>query len=121
MKKSGYTVTFARSLLNVVTLPYSNVTLLYVLLLTATLLLRIPLGVTAGDEVLQPGDLTSHPVSLSCQFYGVEEDTVYVRKEKNRYACPCNQLCYATTINGCMGYSYSRRLPWCIADFELLS
>ena len=58
--------------------PY-NVTLLYVLLLTATLL-HIPFGVAAGDELVPPADDgTSRPVSLSCQFYGVEEDTVYVR------------------------------------------
>ena len=50
------------------------------LLLTATLLL--PFGVAAGDELVPPAvDGTSHPVSLSCQFYGVEEDTVHVRKE----------------------------------------
>ena len=40
---------------------------------TATVLL--PFGVAAGDE---SGD-NSRPVSLLSRFYGVEEDTVYVR------------------------------------------
>ena len=53
---------------------------LYVLLLTATILL--PFGVAAGDELVPPSDRTSRPVSLSCQFYGVEEDTVYVRNNQ---------------------------------------
>ena len=45
---------------------------------TATLLL--PFGVAAGDELVPPADDgTSRPVSLSSRFYGVEEDTVYVR------------------------------------------
>ena len=49
--------------------------------MTATLLL--PFGVAAGDELVPPAvDGTSRPVSLSCQFYGVKEDTVHVRKEK---------------------------------------
>ena len=55
----------------------STVTIIYhILLLTATILL--PFGVAAGDELG-----TSGPVSLSCQFYGVEEDTVYVRNTFN--------------------------------------
>ena len=45
--------------------------------ITAAVLL--PFGVAAGDELLPSDDVTSHPVSLSCRFYGVEEDTVYVR------------------------------------------
>ena len=54
---------------------------MYVLLLTATLLL--PFGVAAGDELVpQAVDGTSRPVSLSFQFYGVEEDTVYVRNNQ---------------------------------------
>ena len=48
------------------------------LLLTATVL---PFGVAAGDELVQPAiDGTSGPVSLSYQFYGMEEDTVYVSR-----------------------------------------
>ena len=52
------------------------------MLLTATLLL--PFGVTAGDEQVNYDEYrgTSRPVSLSCQFYGVEEDTVYVRNNQ---------------------------------------
>ena len=49
--------------------------------MTAIVLL-LPFGVAAGDEFILEGILgrtTSSPVSLSCQFYGVEEDTVYVR------------------------------------------
>ena len=58
-----------------------SVTVLYVLLLIATVLL--PFGVAAGDELVSPAvDGTSSPVSLSCQFYGVEEDTVYVRNNQ---------------------------------------
>ena len=46
---------------------------------TASVLL--PFGVAAaGDELVPPAiDGTSHPVSLASQFYGVEEDTVFVR------------------------------------------
>ena len=46
---------------------------------TASVLL--PFGVAAaGDELVPPAVVgISRPVSLSCQFYGVEEDTVYVR------------------------------------------
>ena len=45
---------------------------------TATVLL--PFGVAAGDELVpRVFYRTLRPVSLSCQFYGVEEDTVYVR------------------------------------------
>ena len=50
---------------------------MHTLLLTATLLL--PFGVAAGDELVS--HRTSGPVSLSCQYYGVEEDTLYVRKK----------------------------------------
>ena len=40
----------------------------------------LPFGFEVGDELVPPADDgTSRPVSLSCQFYGVEEDTVYVR------------------------------------------
>ena len=42
---------------------------------TATVLL--PFGVAAGDEAAIVGN--PHPVSLLSQFYGVDEDTVYVR------------------------------------------
>ena len=49
--------------------------------LTATVLL--PFGFAAGDELFVPSNyLTSRPVSLSFQFYGVEQDTIYVRNEK---------------------------------------
>ena len=51
---------------------------------SATILL--PFGVAAGDELLQSADgtsLESGPMSLSCRFYGVEEDTVYVRNAFN--------------------------------------
>ena len=51
--------------------------------MTGTVLLTF--GVAAGDEVLPAENRTSHPVSLSCQFFGVEKDTVYVRKEKKIY------------------------------------
>ena len=46
----------------------------------------LPFGVTAGDELVPPAlDGTSDPVffilnfsNLSCPFYGVEEDTLFV-------------------------------------------
>ena len=39
-----------------------------------------PFGVTAGDESIpRTNDGISDPVLLSCRFYGVEEDTIYVR------------------------------------------
>ena len=48
---------------------------------TATVL---PFGVAAGDEEVVPPAFfgISRPVSLSCRFYGVEHDTVYVRNNK---------------------------------------
>lgn len=53
-----------------------------ILLLTASELL--PFGFAAGDELVPPADDgTSGPVSLSYQFYGVEENTVYVRKNQS--------------------------------------
>ena len=50
--------------------------IMHTFLLTATVLL--PFGFAAGDEWIQD-EHTSGPVSISFQFYGVEEDTVYVR------------------------------------------
>ena len=55
---------------------------MHTLLLTATILL--PFGVAAGDELIPRS--TSGPVSLSCQFYGVEEDTAYVRKKTHNFS-----------------------------------
>ena len=49
----------------------------HTLLIDTTL---FPFGVDAGDEIITRTDDSSGPMSLPCQFYGVEEDTVYVRK-----------------------------------------
>ena len=51
---------------------------MHILLLTATVLL--PFGYDAGDELFVQGHRHfTDPVSLLCQFYGVDEDTLFVR------------------------------------------
>ena len=99
-------------------LPTQNYVILHVLL-AATVLL--PFGDAVGDELAGDGFLG--PVSLSCQFYGVEEDTVYVSRlyysnflTGHMHLCMCMiiilSLCYLIVKPVLFSFFYADYYVW---------